>query len=152
MGCITSKPLVEDRFVPEKFFDDITLDDTIPYFPPITCGKVVNVYDGDTIHIASNEINCPFPNKSFRFIIRIKHIDTPELRTKNEKEKELAKKAKKAMEELVLNQYVTLEEIEHESKWGRILATVKINGKDVSDIMIEKGHAKRYEGGHKENW
>jgi micrococcal nuclease len=152
MGCIYTKPLIEDRFVPEKYLHDITLDSTIPYFPPITCGKVVKVYDGDTIYIASDEIKCPMPNKTFRFAIRIKHIDTPEIRTKNAEEKALAKKAKHAMEELVLNKYVTLEEVEHESKWGRILAVVKVNGVTISDVMLEMGHAKPYEGGHKENW
>ena len=152
MGCFKSKPLVEDRFVPVKSIHNVTLENTIPYFPPITCGKVVKVYDGDTIHIASDEVPCPIPDKIYRFQIRIKHIDTPEIRTKNEKEKNLARLAKYAMEQLVLNKFVTLEEVEHESKWGRILAVVKINGESVADTMIESGHAKPYEGRHKDPW
>ena len=56
------------------------------------------------------------------------------------------------MEELVLNKFVTLEDIQHEKKWGRILAVVKVNGVSVSDVMLETGHAKPYEGGHKESW
>ena len=158
MGCITSKPLTEDRYVPEKIetshnqLCNVTLEDTVPYFTPITCGKVVKVYDGDTIYIASTELKCPIPKKTFMFTIRLKHIDTPEIRTKNEHEKALAKKAKQAMEELVLNKMVVLEDIEHESKWGRILAVVKVNGINVSDKMIELGHARPYEGARKENW
>ena len=149
MGCFYSKPL--DKFDP-KTIRNVTLDDTIPYFPPITCGKVVKVYDGDTIHIASNEIQCSIPGKTYRFQIRIKHIDTPEIRTKNEQEKNLGRIAKYEMEKLVLNKFVTLEEVEHESKWGRILAVVKIDGVSVGDTMIELGHAKPYNGKHKDPW
>jgi endonuclease YncB( thermonuclease family) len=155
MGCLWVKPMNENRYIRQKNdreLNNVTLHDTITYFPPITSGKVVRVYDGDTIYIASNEIQCPVPNKMFIFTIRIKHIDTPELRTKNEEEKELAKKAKKAMEDLVLNKFVTLEEIEHETKWGRILAVVKVNGINVSDVMLKSGNARPYEGGHKNGW
>jgi len=149
MGCIASKP---DSIVETSHLCDVTLENTIEYYPPITRGKVVRVYDGDTIYIASDEIHCPVPNKTFIFTIRIKHIDTPEIRTKNLEEKELGKKAKQKMEELVLNKFVTLEDIQHEKKWGRILAVVKVNGVSVSDVMLETGHAKPYEGGHKESW
>jgi endonuclease YncB( thermonuclease family) len=151
MGCIVSKP---DSIVETSHTQlcDVTLENTIEYYPPITGGKVVRVYDGDTIYIASDEIKCPVPNKTFIFTIRIKHIDTPEIRTKNLEEKELGKKAKQKMEELVLNKFVVLEEIQHEKKWGRILAVVKVNGVSVSDVMLETGHAKPYEGGHKESW
>jgi endonuclease YncB( thermonuclease family) len=152
---MSSKPLIEDRYIPEslhKQLCDVTLEDTIPYFVPITGGKVVNVYDGDTIDIVSNELNCPVVNKMFLFRIRIKHIDTPELRTKNKDEKALAKKAKQVMEDLVLNKFVTLEDVLHEKKWGRILAVVKVNGVNVADQMLQLGHARPYEGGHKEEW
>jgi endonuclease YncB( thermonuclease family) len=152
MGCIYSKPLVEDRFIPEKTIRNVTIDDTIPYFPPITCGKVVKVYDGDTIHIASNEIPCSVPGKTFRFQIRIKNIDTPEIRTKNEQEKNLGRVAKYQMEQLVLNKFVTLEEVEHESKWGRILAVVKVDGISAGETMLDLGYAKPYNGKHKDPW
>ena len=56
------------------------------------------------------------------------------------------------MEELVLNKFVTLEDVTHESKWGRILAVVKVNGINVADKMLELGHARPYEGGHKDSW
>ena len=155
MGCMSSKPLLEDRYVPESFHNEllnVTFEDTIPYFIPITCGKVVKVYDGDTIYIASTELKCPIPNKTFMFSIRIKHIDSPEMRTKNEYEKVLAKKAKQVMEDLVLNKMVTLEDVTHEKKWGRILAVVKVDGINVADKMLELGHAHTYEGGHKQEW
>ena len=150
MGCFYSKPI--DRFDSEKIIRTVTLEDTILYFPPITCGKVVKVYDGDTIHIASNEIRCSIPGKIFRFQIRIKNIDTPEIRTKNEQEKNLGRMAKYEMEKLVLNKFVTLEEVEHETKWGRILAVVKVDGVNVADTMLELGHAKPYNGKHKDPW
>ena len=45
-------------------------------------GKVVKVYDGDTVHIVF-----PVFGKMYKWNCRISRIDTPELRTKNEKEK-----------------------------------------------------------------
>ena len=35
------------------YLDIIEYNDTIPFIPPITCGKVIKVYDGDTLTLAS---------------------------------------------------------------------------------------------------
>ena len=36
-----------------KSIDDIEYKDTTPFIPPVSEGKVIKVYDGDTITIAS---------------------------------------------------------------------------------------------------
>ena len=33
--------------------EEVNYEDTIPFIPPITHGKVIKVYDGDTITIAA---------------------------------------------------------------------------------------------------
>ena len=35
------------------YLDTIDYKDTIPFIPPITTGKVIKVYDGDTLTLAS---------------------------------------------------------------------------------------------------
>ena len=48
-------------------------------------GKVISVYDGDTVSIV---LDLPLNNKLFKWNCRLARVDTPELRTKNKKEKE----------------------------------------------------------------
>ena len=50
---------------------------TTPFIPPVTSGKVIKVYDGDTITIAST---LPFRdnrNTIYRFSVRLGDIDSP---------------------------------------------------------------------------
>ena len=57
--------------------EEVNYEDTIPFIPPITHGKVIKVYDGDTITIAAL---LPYENsKLYRFSVRINGIDCPEI-------------------------------------------------------------------------
>jgi endonuclease YncB( thermonuclease family) len=58
---------------------------------PIKYGQVIKVYDGDTITIATPLFNGDeVPHiETYRFNIRLRGINTPELRTKNN-QKEMA--------------------------------------------------------------
>ena len=56
------------------YLNNVEYDDTIPYIPELTHGKVVKVYDGDTITIASQ---LPGSSTLYRFSIRLAGIDTP---------------------------------------------------------------------------
>ena len=63
------------------------LKDTIKFIPQIKKCTVVSVYDGDTITIASK---LPFRNSPiYRWSLRIYGIDCPEMKTRNDKEKEI---------------------------------------------------------------
>ena len=56
-----------------EYLDNINYKDTIPYIPNVTYGKVIKVYDGDTITIACK---MPFDNSPiYRFSVRIAGID-----------------------------------------------------------------------------
>lgn len=124
----------------------IKYEDTIKFVPPIKKGIVIKVYDGDTIIIASK---LPYKDSPiYRFSVRLMGIDCPELKTKNESEKECAELAKKELTDLVMNKVVRLENIQTE-KYGRILADVYLNDINLSKHMLNKGLAVAYDGGTK---
>ena len=110
------------------------------------------MYDGDTITIASK-----LPYKSsplYRFSVRLNGIDCPEMKGKDENEKECAQIAKKEMNDLIMNKMVTLKNVQTE-KYGRILADVYIGDLHLNQHMIEKRLAVTYDGGTKmkpTNW
>jgi micrococcal nuclease len=130
----------------------ITYKDTIPFIPPISEGIVIKVYDGDTITIAAR---LPYSGSPlYRFHIRLAGIDSPEMKGKSEEEKSAAKLSQQALESLIINKKVYLENISTE-KYGRILANVyvisvnkqKIN---VNQWLLDNGYAVRYDGKKKE--
>lgn len=132
--------------------DSITYKDTIPFVPPLSEGKVIKVYDGDTITIASK---MPFDQSPYyRFSVRLKGIDCPEIRTKNAEEKQCAILTRNFLKDLLMDKIVTLKEVELE-KYGRILADVYLDEVNLSDLLCEKHMAVKYDGGTKhcpENW
>lgn len=132
--------------------ETITYKDTIPFIPPITEGKVVKVYDGDTITIATK---LPYEDSPYyRFSVRLKGIDCPELRTKDKDEKECALLARDFLRQQIMDKMVILKEVELE-KYGRILADVYLNEVNMSCLLCEQRLAVKYEGGTKHcpaNW
>jgi micrococcal nuclease len=107
--------------------------------------KIVHVYDGDTVHAVFIH---PDSSKIYKYKLRLAHIDTPELNSKNPNEVKKANEAKKIVEEMILNKIVFLE-LEGEDKYGRLLANINIDGLDLNEYLIEKNYAYRYEGGTK---
>lgn len=113
-------------------------------------GKCVSVYDGDTI-------KCVFPipntsdNQLYKWNCRLGRVDTPELRTKNLKEKEFGKKVRDNLRSEILNKIVELKCGEFD-KYGRLLVEVLYDGKNMNDWLIENGYAKPYNGGKKSQW
>lgn len=129
-----------------SYLDSIEYNDTVEFVPPITSGKVVKVYDGDTITIASKLPGVDAP--VYRFHVRLNGIDTPEIKGKTNAEKDLAKKARDSLFQLILHKIVTLRNVSTE-KYGRILADVYLGDLHVNAWMIEHGYAVRYDGGTK---
>ena len=128
----------------------IEYKDTTPFVPPVTAGTVIKVYDGDTITIAST---LPIRDKQktlYRFSIRLRDIDSPELRTSGAEEKEVAQLAQKTLSELCLGQRVTLQDVATE-KYGRILAQVILQPVNInlSQYMLQQRLAVSYVGGTK---
>jgi len=131
---------------------DATWKNTTEFVPLVTEGKVIKVYDCDTITIASkvpylSEVN--ESNIMYRFHVRLLGIDTPEMKTKNEAEKSIAHLAQKTLSDLILNKNVSLTNTSLD-KYGRILANVYTEqGVELSKWAIDNRFAVLYDGGTK---
>ena len=109
--------------------------------------RIVKVYDGDTCTILFR-----WKNQNIKTSCRIYGIDTPELRTKNKKEKVLGYKAKEFLEGIILEKVLKVK-FGKDGKFGRPLVEIFLHdGRSISDIMISEGHAKPYFGGTKVKW
>ena len=109
-------------------------------------GRCISVYDGDTLHAGFLVKKHPF-----QFTIRLNGIDTPEMRTKNLKEKDMAIAARDHLRSLILDKVVYFM-IHDFDKYGRLLADIYITDKEsksVTDMMLEAGHGYSYNGGKK---
>lgn len=106
--------------------------------------RIYKVYDGDTVSLLFR-----WKKQTINVSCRIDGIDTPELRTKNEKEKELAIKARDFLKDLILEKTLLVTFLKN-GKYGRPLIEIHLpNGQSIKDIMIRKKYAKFYDGGSK---
>lgn len=136
----------KERRISVNNLQDADWDNTAPFIPPVTRGKVIKVYDGDTITIAST-----LPYKSseiYRFSVRLRGIDSPEIKSKSQVEKELAMNSKMCLSNVILGQIVDLKNVSTE-KYGRILADVYIDNVSVNKWMLENKLAVPYDCGKK---
>lgn len=136
---------------------NISWDDTVAYIPPVSIGRVIKVYDGDTMTIACCLHGDSTVERYYRFSVRLAGIDTPEMKSRNPTEKSLATAAQNALSNLVLHQLVSLRNVKFE-KYGRLLADVYVTdngtGKElhVNQYMLDRGYAVYYDGGAKPEW
>ena len=108
--------------------------------------KVLSVYDGDTIKVAF-----PIEGKMFRWNCRLSGVDTPELRTKNLKEKAYGYEVRDVLRDKILDRMVTLHCGEFD-KYGRLLIEVIIEDESVNQWLISNDYAFIYDGGTKRVW
>ncbi len=117
-----------------------------------TLAKVVKVYDGDSIHVVFE-----YFGNFYRWICRIAHVDTPEIKSKNQKEKEFGNVVKEKVSELLLNKIFQIQCFEFD-KYGRLLIeltlpdTNETKNEKLHEWLIRNKYAKPYEGGTKEGW
>jgi len=119
-----------------------------------TLNEITSIYDGDTFRATINW----WPDIiGDRISIRVKGIDTPELRGKCQKEKDLALKAKQfTVAKLRSASKVRIKNMER-GKYFRIVADVMIHDTEgVSNLghsLLSAGLAKIYDGtGTKYDW
>jgi micrococcal nuclease len=141
--------IAENKKISQNYMedgDDIKWADTVEFTFPIEGGRVIKVYDGDTITIASK---LPFKESPlYRLSVRLNGIDTPEIKGKDEDEKTAAKITRDALSALIFNKYVTLKNIQSE-KYGRILADVYLGELHLNEWLIKEKYAVKYDGGTK---
>ena len=111
--------------------------------------RVTRVYDGDTITV---DLSCRTKIFCKNIGIRIRGIDTPEIR---DKRPHIKKKAYKARD-YVRNRIKSAKHMElrnlSRGKYFRVIAEVWLDGYNLGEEMIDKGLAKAYLGGKKEQW
>lgn len=115
------------------------------------CVKYVRNYDADTITFDIPNVH-PLIGKHIS--VRVRHVDTPEIKGSLPCEKEVARTAKRLIENLLKNaKRIDLENADKD-KYFRILADVIIDGKPLKDILLKNHLAYEYEGKTKEklNW
>jgi hypothetical protein len=118
-----------------------------------TEGKVIRVYDGDTLTLAV------FDNgRLVRYNVRIYGVDCAEIKGGTDATKKKAYEAKKFVEDAILNKIVEVrvlnnrmvDDIKIKEKYGRLLAEIYYNGNNLANELLKNGHAVPYYGGKKE--
>lgn len=115
------------------------------------CVNYVRNYDADTITFDIPGVH-PLIGKNIS--VRVRHIDTPEIKGKLPCEKDAARTAKRLIENLLKNaKRIDLENVDKD-KYFRILADVIVDGKPIKDILLKNNLAYAYEGETKQklNW
>ena len=133
--------------------------------------RLVDAHDADTVRVVFRT-----DDESYKqFILRLAGIDAPEMNSKNVQEASAAVRARDRLLQLLapgvfesagpyskkdvlrlLHDNIVLIDIDTKQydKYGRLLAVVRPSGGRISvaDTLMAEGHAKRYDGGHKERW
>jgi len=110
--------------------------------------SIDRIVDGDTIDI-SIDLGFDLTKKER---VRLAGIDTPEKRTKNQKEKEMGYQATEFLEMHLMEATKLTVRTEKDGKFGRMLGWLYKTDEDtmsINQIMIDKGYAWAYDGGTK---
>jgi micrococcal nuclease len=128
------------------YLKNITYKETHSFIPEIRYAKVIKVYDGDTITVAAK---LPFyKSPIYRFSVRLRSVDSPEIKGKSKKECEMAIQARDALHKLIFGEIVELKNNSKE-KYGRLLTDVYYGDIHVNQWMLEQNYAIKYDGGKK---
>ena len=115
-----------------------------------TYAKVCKVYDGDTVTILFD-----YHGEIIKLSCRLLGIDTPELRSNNQKEKEYAIKARDYLANLILDKVVMVK-FKKFDKYGRPLIVLYKRGiiakTNINKLMIKEKYALSYDGGKKQKF
>lgn len=111
--------------------------------------KVNSVYDGDTFRA---DLKSGHPIISNNIRIRLSGIDTPEIKGKCWREKQLAIKARDHLNKILKSgRKIVLKNVRR-GKYFRLVADVIVDGKDINKVMISEGLAYSYYKGRKNSW
>ena len=119
------------------------------YYGDLVVEKYISAYDGDTFRVDVAEIH---PLIGRNMPIRLRGVDTPEIRGKCDQEKALAIKARDFVRERLANaETIVLKNIDR-GKYFRIVADVSVDGVDLGSTLLENSLGRPYGGGKKESW
>lgn len=111
--------------------------------------EVLDVIDGDTLAVRARV----WIGQTIETRVRINDLDTPEIRGKCSREKEMAVRARSLIKRLIGTAPVVLRDIENDKYGGRVLARVEsADGVDLARALIEAGLGRNYSGGSRQPW
>lgn len=108
--------------------------------------SVASVYDGDTFKI---NLNCSLAVYCEKVPVRVRGVDTPEIKGKTAREKKLAQKAKEFTQAFLDQKPITLTDCGRD-KYFRLLCDVtNADGEDLATELIRRELGDPYNGGTK---
>ncbi len=111
--------------------------------------RVLAVIDGDTIRVRARI----WIGQEVETRVRLAGVDTPELRGKCARERELAAAARALVVESIGEGTVTLTDIRYDKFGGRVLARVATaSGEDLATLLVGAGVGRAYDGGRRATW
>ena len=114
--------------------------------------KILRIVDGDTVEFEAKFLLDPLPKK---LSLRVWGVDTPEKggRAECKKEADMGDAASKFTKDLVAKAKTTQIVFYKWDKFGgRVLGDVLIDGKSLTQMLIEQGYAREYYGDKKQSW
>ncbi|MDP6085736.1 MAG: thermonuclease family protein [Nitrospinota bacterium] len=115
-------------------------------FGSVRVEAVTSVYDGDSFRV--NISGWP-PIIGRRIPIRVAGVDTPEMKGRCPREKELARQAKRFVVAALRGAKVIELRNLRRGKYFRIVADVILDGESLAPMLIAKGLGVPYNGGRK---
>lgn len=112
--------------------------------------KVIKIIDADTLRVSAPW--SPLPDKTID--IRLHGIDTPEhgWRAQCDSERNKAHQATYFVEQAIRDANIIETQPLGWEKYGRILANVWLDNKNLSQMLLDAGLAKPYHGEKKSSW
>jgi len=115
----------------------------------VQISEISTIYDGDTFYINIHEWP---PIVGNHIAVRVKGIDTPEIKGKCTHEIQQARKAKQFTVAFLRNAKVVMLKNMTRDKYFRINAEVYADGKNLAETLLASGLAVKYEGKKKRSW
>lgn len=116
--------------------------------PSFEVAGVVSVYDGDTFRV---DFKCSEAIVCTDMPIRVRGVDTPEIKGRCPSEREKAIAARDFTRSMLEGGTVTLSDLER-GKYFRIVADVEVGGHNLARELIDAGHGRTYDGGKRAGW
>ncbi len=114
----------------------------------LVTATVTSVYDGDTFSVEA-EI---WPGLIWTGSVRVRGVDTPEIRGECDDERLMALLARDYVAGLTFDP-VMLVDVDGDKYGGRVGATVLLaDGTDLADLLIAEGLGRAYDGGTRQGW
>ena len=106
--------------------------------------EILRVVDGDTVDV---RMDLGF-NVWHKCRVRLMGINAPESRTRDKEEKKRGLAAKEWLSKEIYDAVDPIELKSHgKGKFGRILGELFINNININELMVNSGHAVKYDGG-----